>query len=686
MTRRGIAPRGAGGLLALGGLAMGWSVSEPAPALDITGYSAPVNDRFTGVFPSAPVPNTAEGFIGLPYDWSGVAWSTTTYAASSYKGFAMLSPVHFLTAQHYENGSLLTAAVELRTKAGTLVSQTNTGVDNLGYGLVLTSVNVTAPDLALGTLAAPIAAPTAVARYPVLDLLTTSTSTTYSVYNGRSLLAYGRGATTNGSPRVGATTVNLAAAFNSDPTQTAIRTLYAGAGTVQLVEGDSGSPLFHGWTNPNGGAELAVLGLNSGNDVPNYNYMSLLAVAGAMTNTNAVMNPDGYALRVAGNPSNTWVGSSSQSIGNRTAWGLSAPATAPSDKYVLFDAATAGGGRSVVVDAASNQRGMSFKSTAAVGDGFTFSGASTFTIGRGGIVNYDNARQTISAPIALGSSQYWDVGSGGVTAGAINTAGFLLEVAGEGTAIVGGAVSGGGGVALSGTRLELTGTSSYTGGTWAHAGTLVVNGSIAASSGVTVAAAGRLAGSGVVAAIAGAGSVDPGGSAGILTSPSVTPAAGLDFTFEFGQVGSPTWGNAGASGNDVLRLQSGTAPFASALTADNTINVYFNVASLAANDTFRGGFFTDRDISFMTAIGGATFTYFVAAAGGSVTYGGVAYNPYTGPYTFDWSTVTETAAFSGGSELGYVGQVYVVPEPTTWLLVVGAAVGLTLARGRSVVR
>lgn len=669
-----------------GALGIGLLVSAilgvPAAALDVVGYSSAVNDRFASGFPTAPVPNTSGSFIGLDYDWSGVAWSTTTYAAASYKGFGMLSPLHFLTAQHYENGGLRTAGVRLQTKDGSIVSQINAGISNLGYGLVLTNQEVTAPDLALGTLAAPIASPAAMARYGVLDLYLTSSSTTYSDYNGLPLLAYGRGATTNGSPRTGATTVNLAAAFNSAATQTAIRTLYTGTGSVQLVEGDSGAPLLHGWTNPNDSPEITLLGLNSATDFSTYNYMSFLAVPGAIANTNAVMNPDGFALRVVGNPSNTWVGTSSQSIGNRSAWGLNQPNNAPSDRYVLFDAATAGGGRSVLVDSAANERGMFFKSTATVGDGFTFSGASTLTIGRGGIVNYDNARQTISAPIALGSSQYWDVGPGGVTAGAINTASFLLEVAGSGTGIISGAVSGSGGVALSGSRLEMTGTSSYTGGTWVHSGSLVVNGRITTSSGVTVNAGGSLAGSGVVAAIAGSGSVDPGNSPGILTAPSVNPAGGLDFNFEFTQLGSPVWGNAAASGNDVLRLTSPTAPFSSSLTSGNAINVFLDVGSLGLGDTFRGGFFTDRDADFLGSITNATFNYFLADAGGSTSYSGTTYDPYAGPFSFNWSTVVETAAFAGGSETGYVGQFVVVPEPGVWLLVAVAAAGGVAVRAR----
>jgi autotransporter-associated beta strand protein len=678
-------------------LAFAWaSLSVPATALDITGYSAVVNDRFSSGFPTTPVPNTDPSFVGNAYDWSGIAWSTTTYAASSYKGFAMLSPSHFLTAQHYENGALLTSAVRIRTNSGSIVSQSNSGpVDNLGYGVEVTNVFGTAKDLAIGTLTAPIAAPQSFARYAVLDLYSTSSSTVYSVYNGLPVLAYGRGSTTNGSPRVAATTINQAGIINSDPAQTTILTLRAGAGSVQLVEGDSGSPILRGWVNPDGGSELTVLGLNSGINTT-YNFMSFLAVPGAMANANTVMNPDGFALRVAGNPTATWTGNASSSIGI----GANYAGTPSLDNYFAFDADVAVT-RSVNVDSDTQPRGMFFLSTASGSDGFTFSGG-TLTIGRGGIVNYDNSVQTISAPIALGASQYWDVGPGGVTVGAINNGGFLLEVAGSGTATITGNVSGTGGVALSGSRLVMNGTSSYTGRTWVHSGTLVVNGSIASSSGVTinpggslvvngsiptaggmvVPAGSSLGGSGVVGAISGAGSVGPGNSPGILTAPSVNPTGGLDFNFEFTQLGNPTWSNAVASGNDVLRLTDGTTPFTTALTSNNTINVYLNVGSLSFGNTFRGGFFTDRDVEFLASVGNATFSYFLADAGGAVDYNGVTYSPYAGPYTFDWSTVSVTADFSGGSSLGYVSQFTAVPEPGTWGLLVFATAGAAWLRRR----
>lgn len=659
--------------------AAGWAILlPPAMALDITGYSATVNDRFTAGFPTAPVLNTDGSFVGLPYDWSGVGWSTTIYAASSYKGFAMLSPVHFLTAQHYEHPALLTAGVRIRTNAGTVVSQTNSGpVDNLGYGLEVTNLSITAKDLAIGTLTAPIAAPSAFARYAILDLYTDSTSTAYSVYDGLPVLAYGHGASTDDSPRVAATTVDSAFFANADPTQTVIRTLRAGAGSVQLVEGDSGSPLLHGWTNPDGGDELTVLGLNTAID-STYNYMSFLAVPGAMANANAVLNADGFALRVTGNPLATWKGSVSGDIGN----GANYLGTPFLDVYFTFDADVAVT-RNINVNLDILPRGLFFLSTASGSDGFTFSGATPLTIGRGGIVNYDNSRQMFTAPIALGASQYWDVGPGGVTAGDIDTAGFLLEVAGSGTAIISGDISGTGGAALSGTRLELDGTSSYTGATWVHSGTLVVNGSIATSSGVTVAAGGALAGSGSVPGITGTGSVDPGNSPGILTSPSVDPTGGLDFNFEFTQLESPTWSNSSASGNDVLRLTDASTPFTAALTSSNVINVYLDVDSIGLGDTFRGGFFTDRDMDFLASFENATLNYFLEDAGGSVSYAGMNYDLYAGPFTFDWSTVMETADFMSGSEAGYVSQFTAVPEPSTWVLIVmGSGAGFTVLRRR----
>lgn len=647
---------------------IGPGIPAPAIALDIDGYSATVNDRFTSGFPTAPVPNTDGSYVGLPYDWSGVGWSTATYAASSYKGFGFISPQHYLVAAHYGGDS----TPRLRLADGTLVSGTEQAVNNTGYGVSLSGTR----DISIGELTAPLPDFNMMARYAVLDLLPNSLSGNLSVYDGLSLLAYGRGNATSDSPRVGATTVAAAGFLGADPTQPVILTPRTGGSTVQLVVGDSGSPLFHGWTNPNGGSELTILGLNTAVDVT-YNYMSFLAAPAAMTAVNAIMNPDGFALRVAGNPTATWTGNASSDLGTATNYSGS-PFL---DNYFKFDPAVAVT-RSITVDVNTQPRGLYFASTGNATDGFTFSGSTTLTIGRGGIVNYDNSLQTFTAPLALGASQYWDVGPGGMTVGAINTGGFLVEVAGSGTATITGNVSGSGGVALSGSRLKMTGTSSYTGGTWVHSGTLVVGGSIASSSGVVVDAGAAIAGSGAVPALSGAGSVDPGNSPGILTSPSLNPSGGLDFNFEFTQTGSPTWGNASASGNDVLRLTDGSTPLTSALTSGNAVNVYLNVGSLSFGDTFRGGFFTDRDVDFLSSIGNGTYSYFLADGGGSVIYSGVNYSAYAGPFTFDWSTVAVTANFSGGTENGFVSQFTAVPEPGTWAMLTALAGGAMWWRRR----
>jgi len=289
-----------------------------------------------------------------------------------------------------------------------------------------------------------------------------------------------------------------------------------------------------------------------------------------------------------------------------------------------------------------------------------------------------------TAPLAMNASQYWDVGPGGVTVGTIATNGFLLEIAGSGTARLTGSVSGTGGVALSGHRLEMTGSSGYTGGTWVHGGTLALSGTLGGTAGVVVGASGTFAGTGrsLVGPISGAGWVEPGASAGILTAPAVSPAAGLDFAFELTGTGAPTWSNAVASVNDVLRLTDLATPFTTSLAAVNAVDVFFGVASFGFNDTFLGGFFTDKSGDFLSSVQSATLNYFVLGDGLGLArfYGGQGY------YAVDPSLVTlstvavASADFAGGTvSNGQVTQFIVVPEPAA-LMLLGIAVPWLLRR------
>jgi autotransporter-associated beta strand protein len=653
----------------LAALAFVWAAGL-ATALDVTGYSPTTNDRFSSGFPSSPVPNANPSFVGAGYDWSGVGWSTTDPT----KGFGFITPRHYLVARHYGGAATIT----LRGPDGTLRTGTQASVTNTGYGAVFSGQ--TLGDLSIGKLVATMPANWQVARYAVLDL--NGSSSVNLSYNGQSLLVYGKGSSGTVSPRIGAATINGTVLSGSN---SYVSSSLTGSPSVQFQVGDSGSPIFIPWQNPAGGQQLTILGNNAAYDSSNayYNYV---ANAQVMSAINAITTPDGYALRVQGNPNAVWTGSTSSSLWIVGNWNEN-----PVDQYAAFQA----GGTaptSISVDNAANMRGLAFTATGSTGSGFTFSGPQTVMIGRGGLTNYTSLRQTFSSTVALGSHQYWDVGAGGVTANAINTNGRLLEIAGTGTARITGAVSGTGGLALSGTRLELSGSSTYSGGTWVHAGTLAVDGTIAASSGVSVAYGAELGGSGLVASISGSGLVGPGNSPGILTAPSVSPAGGLDFAFELNQKGAPTWANAAASGNDVLRLTDATTPFTASLTAANVINVFFGASSLAYGDAFRGGFFTDRSQDFWSILQNATFAYYVRGdgLGMDATYNGLGY--YTLDTDFwaafervDVSTVSVASAdFAGGTVTnGQVMQFFVVPEPGGLpLAALGVIAMLAIRRGR----
>ncbi|MDY0170732.1 MAG: autotransporter-associated beta strand repeat-containing protein [Thermoguttaceae bacterium] len=249
---------------------------------------------------------------------------------------------------------------------------------------------------------------------------------------------------------------------------------------------------------------------------------------------------------------------------------------------------------------------------------------------------------------------------------------------GQSTVVIAGQISGGYGLNLGqGTSeagiVKLTGNNIYTGATNLNWGTLVVDGSIATSSGLTLAAGTLLKGTGSVPALAGAGLVSPGNSPGILTATSVDPAGGLDFAFEF-TVADPIYGSPTGSLNDVLRLTDLSAPFAGPLGAGNEINLYLNVAEVAAGDVFRGGFYTDLGEDFSGLLSGAKVSAFVALDGNgpNVFEGAGYYSLADAPWPLQLEaalrSVPAAADFGTGLIGGYVMQVKVVPEPSALFL------------------
>lgn len=449
-------------------------------AITITGYTSADHDRFGSGFPSAPIDSASGSFVGRDFDWSAVGWS----AADGTKGFGLISPRHYLVARHYGGATNLT----FTDGAGALASAAQASVVNTDTGLLFS--NQTIRDLSVGRLTSPLAVEWSVPRLAVLDLNSSSTTNTLAAYANLQVFLYGRGPSGTASPRIASTSVLSA---HND---TSGQYLLTQTTDAAFQTGDSGSPAFHGWTNPNGDKELALLGNNAAISIDGvYNILNFLGHSTVMAALNTVMNADGFALRVAGNASNTWVGSSSTDLTNRAAWGLNPPTAAPSDRYVLFNAATAGSGRAVTVGSAANLRGLYFRATAATGDAFAFSGAGTLTLGRGGLVNYDDARQSFANAVLLGDSQYWDAGPGGFAVSALDTNGKVLEVGGSGRSLFQGVVSGSGRIAVSSGRIDLLAANTHSGGTHLHAGELRAGNNAAAGTGTLFLSGGRLASS-----------------------------------------------------------------------------------------------------------------------------------------------------------------------------------------------
>jgi autotransporter-associated beta strand protein len=271
---------------------------------------------------------------------------------------------------------------------------------------------------------------------------------------------------------------------------------------------------------------------------------------------------------------------------------------------------------------------------------------------------------TITSTVSAGARTLSLGGSGnGVVSGAINDD----TVNGHSLSVI---KSGSGTWTLSNPSNGFTGTTTVT------EGTLIITGAVASTS---VVVNGSLGGINTYtnATLSGSGSIDPGNSPGILTVAAINPTGGLDYNFEFTAANTePTWSNAAASVNDVLRLTSAT-PFTASMDTTNQITLYLGVLSLSEGDVFTGGFFTDNSADFLASINSAAFSYFLADAGGLTTYNGNTYTEYTGPLGFSRSTVEVASAdFAGGTVTnGYVTQFTVIPEPSAALL---GGIGLLL--------
>ncbi|MCK5491854.1 MAG: hypothetical protein KAJ14_01945 [Candidatus Omnitrophica bacterium] len=111
--------------------------------IKINVYDATRHNRFLSGYSTLPVENP--GFIASSYDWSGVGWDST----NSNKSVALISPQHFVCANHYrlnENVTFLNQSGQLKTY----------GIDKYSTFSFTASDGEHVSDLALGWLDSPI--------------------------------------------------------------------------------------------------------------------------------------------------------------------------------------------------------------------------------------------------------------------------------------------------------------------------------------------------------------------------------------------------------------------------------------------------------------------------------------------------------------------------------------------------
>nr|MBA3936178.1 autotransporter-associated beta strand repeat-containing protein [Planctomycetota bacterium] len=278
------------------------------------------------------------------------------------------------------------------------------------------------------------------------------------------------------------------------------------------------------------------------------------------------------------------------------------------------------------------------------------SGASAFTVGgnaitlAGAVTNSGTALQTLNLALAVAATRTVDAASGDL--------------------VMGGVVSGVGGLTKAGTNvLTLSGVNTYTGATTVSVGTVLVSGSTAAGSAVSVSNGATLGGTGTVAgtiALAAGSTLSPGlgGTAiGTLTTGSVTCNATSIFSLDLDGT-TPT--------NDRVTT-AGTVACAGTLTVASIANaalakVYTIVSAGTVSGTFsglvNGAKFTQQGRTFQIAYTGTAVTLTdVARPTTRVWDGGGADNNWTTAANWDFDL-----APVAGDDLQFAGSTRTAPN------------------------
>ena len=460
--------------------------SQPAAmAIEINGYSAARNSRFSAGYPTAPLANLDPMFIGAGYDWSAVGWSATN---SSYSA-TLVGPRHVLIANHYlRPAQLCFSSGDGQVHTFTVQEYTGPLGDYTGYA--------NPPDLAMGLLAEPV--PTHTGIQPATILFMGYSVSGSSPYYDLPMLVYGAYAAVGYGKLYGIRD----GLFSWGGKYFTYAFDLTTPDRARLQFGDSSSPSFF-VTGANGQMYLAGSHFLIYGDAQNSAYGVDTAVPLMLADINRYMANTGYLAQVVTPITARWTNATGTGQWSNAAnW---SPGGVPADSFpanddtrpvtataaVLLDAARAIPGPepyTVTLGGTAKVTGISF-APAAGSNGFVIgTGGERLLLGEAGITNRDDQQQRFDCDITLRSWQRWNVGPGGLkVTGNINLAhseAYLLVIEGQGTAELTGVISAvdvgsnavPGGLSLYGPgKLVLSGPgNTYAGKTFVLGGTLSI--------------------------------------------------------------------------------------------------------------------------------------------------------------------------------------------------------------------
>jgi hypothetical protein len=283
------------------------------------------------------------------------------------------------------------------------------------------------------------------------------------------------------------------------------------------------------------------------------------------------------------------------------------------------------------------------------------------------VLNTNTALTVSTDSSVLGLQGTNTVGSFQASAGT-TTIGGQLNVTGSNNAVFSGASVSGGPIQVGGTNssgsLQLANTTNPS---------AVTSDVILANANSTLSGSG-----GTTGTVTGGGRIRPGASPGILTVGQLDLSGGVDVDLEFNLLGAPNYADAINSGNDVVRILGPDHFAGTSFDLDNEIVLYFNQTG-----NFEGGFFLDDSMADIVAlISSADIMYYLADSAGTVLYNGQTYSPLSATNVILSNVTVAGASFAGGTTNGTTLGFSVVPEPSTYALVLLGAAAAFLARRR----